>query len=100
MLELKDEIRGTCALPYSIPDKEINRIIDQAKKYFYRNYKESVESQHYVVPMEEFKKQAQSDSVDNPDNPDDTDPPVSDNDIPDTKASDITDDTLKNILDE
>ena len=58
LLELKDEIRGTCALHYSIPDKEINRIIDQAKKYFYRNYKESVESQHYVVPMEEFKKQA------------------------------------------
>jgi hypothetical protein len=56
LLEVKDEIRGTCALPYSIPDKEINRIINQAKKYFYRNYKEAVESQHYVIPKEEFKK--------------------------------------------
>jgi len=56
LLEIKDEIRGTCALPYSIPDKEINRIIDQAKKYFYRNYKEAVETQHYVVPKEEFDK--------------------------------------------
>ena len=56
LLEIKDEIRGTCALPYSIPDKEINRIIDQAKKYFYRNYREAVESQHYVVTKEEFKK--------------------------------------------
>lgn len=56
LLELKDEIRGTCALPYSIPDKEINRIIDQAKKYFYRNYREAVESQYYVVPASEFSK--------------------------------------------
>lgn len=56
LLQVKDEIRGTCALPYSIPDKEINRIIDQAKKYFYRNYKEAVESQYYVVPKEEFNK--------------------------------------------
>jgi hypothetical protein len=56
LLEIKDEIRGTCALPYSIPDKEINRIIDQAKKYFYRNYREAVESQYYVVPKDEFKK--------------------------------------------
>ena len=56
LLEIKDEIRGTCALPYSIPDKEINRIINQAKKYFYRNYKEAVESNYYVIPKEEFKK--------------------------------------------
>lgn len=56
VLQIKDEIRGTCALPYSIPDKEINRIIDQAKKWFYRNYKEAVESHYYVVPKEEFEK--------------------------------------------
>ena len=54
ILELKDEMRGTCALPYSIPDKEINRIVDQAKKYFYRNYKEAVESNHYVIPKDQF----------------------------------------------
>jgi hypothetical protein len=56
LLQLKDEIRGTCALPYSIPDKEINRIIDQARKYFYRNYREAVESQYYVIPVAEFSK--------------------------------------------
>lgn len=49
---------------------------------------------------EEFKKQTQASSVDSSDSPDGTDPPVSDDDVPDTKESDITDDTLKNILDE
>lgn len=56
LLQVKDEIRGSCALPYSVPDKEINRIIDQAKKWFYRNYGEAVESQFYVVQQQEFLK--------------------------------------------
>ena len=56
LLQVKDEIRGSCALPYSIPDKDINRIIDQSKKWFYRNYGEAVESQFYVIPKEEFRK--------------------------------------------
>jgi len=55
ILEIKDEIKGSCALPYSIPDKEINRIINQAKKWFYRNYKEAVESKYYVIPKEQFQ---------------------------------------------
>ena len=55
VLELKNEIRGSCALPYSIPDKEINRIIDQAKKWFYVNYGEAVESKYYVVTKDQFK---------------------------------------------
>jgi len=55
ILEVKDEIKGSCALPYSIPDKEINRIINQSKKWFFRNYNESVESQYYVVPRDQFK---------------------------------------------
>lgn len=55
ILQVKDEIRGTCALPYSIPDGEINRIIDQSKKWFFINYNESVEAQYYVVPRDMFK---------------------------------------------
>lgn len=55
ILQIKDEIKGSCALPYSIPDREINRIIDQSKKWFYRNYNDAVESQYYVVPRDQFK---------------------------------------------
>lgn len=55
IMQVKDELRGSCALPYSVPDNEINRIINQAKKWFYRNYKEAVESQHYVITKEQFE---------------------------------------------
>lgn len=54
ILQIKDEIKGSCALPYSIPDREINRIIDQSKKWFFINYNESVESKYYVVNKELF----------------------------------------------
>jgi hypothetical protein len=54
ILQIKDELRGSCALPYSVPDAEINRLIDQAKKWFYRNYKEAVETQYYVIEKEHF----------------------------------------------
>ena len=54
ILQIKDELRGSCALPYSVPDPEINRLIDQAKKWFYVNYKEAVETQYYVIGKEQF----------------------------------------------
>ncbi len=54
ILEIKNEIRGSCALPYSIPDKEIGRIVDQAKKWFYVNYGEAVETKYYVITRDKF----------------------------------------------
>lgn len=54
IMEIKDELRGTCALPYSVPDEEINRIVNQALKYFYRNYKEAVESKYYIITKDQF----------------------------------------------
>ena len=58
---VNDEITGSCSLPYSTPEREMNRIIDQALNWFYVNYGPAVETQYYVIPktwwgMAEFKK--------------------------------------------
>lgn len=55
--EIKDELRGSCALPYAVPDAEIERIIKQAKKWFYINYKEAVETQYFVIDKSYFQTQ-------------------------------------------
>jgi hypothetical protein len=55
------EITGSGSLPYSIPEREAERIIDQALNWFYVNYGPAVETQYYVVERKwfydsEFKK--------------------------------------------
>jgi hypothetical protein len=55
------EITGSGSLPYSIPERESERIIDQALNWFYVNYGPAVETQYYVVEKHwfyesEFKK--------------------------------------------
>ena len=55
LMELvKDELTGSCALPYSIPDREMERIINQALNWFYLNYQYAVETQYYVVNKQDF----------------------------------------------
>lgn len=54
ILNVKNELKVYGALPYSVSDDEINRIINQALNWFYVNYKESVETQYFVVPIKEF----------------------------------------------
>jgi hypothetical protein len=55
------EITGGGSLPYSIPERESNRIIDQALNWFHANYGPAVETQYYVIEKSwftgtEFKK--------------------------------------------
>jgi hypothetical protein len=55
------EITASGALPYSIPERESNRIIDQALNWFYTNYGSAVETQYYIIERKwfnepEFKK--------------------------------------------
>ena len=55
LIELvKDELTGSCALPYSIPDREMERLINQALNWFYLNYQYAVETQYYVIPKADF----------------------------------------------
>ena len=45
------------ALPYNIPDKEMERIINQALNWAWINYQYSVTIQHYVIKLSVFKSQ-------------------------------------------
>lgn len=52
--DIKDELTFAKALPYVIPDKEIERIITIAERYFYDNWKHAVEPRYLALPMELF----------------------------------------------
>ena len=50
------EITGSGSLPYSIPEREAERIIDQALNWFYVNYGPAVETQYYVIEKQWFRE--------------------------------------------
>lgn len=52
--EVKDDLSHSCALPYSLNDGEIKRIIKRAKAYFYDNYQYAVEDRIFVLGKELF----------------------------------------------
>jgi hypothetical protein len=52
---VNNEITGSCSLPYSVPEREMNRIIDQALNWFYVNYGPAVETQYYVITKDWFQ---------------------------------------------
>lgn len=47
--EIKDALSFSCALPYSLNDQEIERIIKRAKAWFYDNYQYAVEERIFVL---------------------------------------------------
>ena len=53
--QIRGEITVSGNLPYDLPPREYNRIIDQAKNWFYINYRHAVESQYYVIENRWFK---------------------------------------------
>ena len=58
---VNDEITASGALPYSVPERESERIVTQALNWFYVNYGPSVETQYYIIEKRwfsdpEFKK--------------------------------------------
>lgn len=52
--DIKDELTFAKALPYVIPDKEIERIITIAEKYFYDNWRHAVEPRYLALPVNLF----------------------------------------------
>lgn len=54
---VNDEITGSCSLPYSVPEREMERIIKQAANWFYVNYEPAVENQFFVVTKDWFKQE-------------------------------------------
>ena len=55
---IKDELTTACALPYSIPEKEFNRIIDQALRWGYINYQYAVETHYFVIKKDVWRSKA------------------------------------------
>ena len=47
--EVKGEITASCSLPFSPPDKEIERIIDLESKWLYREYRDSWYTRWYIL---------------------------------------------------
>lgn len=60
--EIKGELTASCALPYSPPTKEIERIIDKEMRWLYREYRELLFDRIYVLSSRYFKTKAFADS--------------------------------------
>lgn len=61
MRDLKDEVTFSGAMPYTVPDRELKRIIENDTRYFYDNWRHAVESRYLLLPVtlfegERFKK--------------------------------------------
>ncbi len=52
--EINDELTIACQIPFTVPKKEIVRIINRAKKYFYKIYEDSVEEMYIALPGTAF----------------------------------------------
>lgn len=54
--EINDELTVACQIPFTVPQKEIARIVKMAKKWFYKNYEDSVEPMYIAVPSIRWTK--------------------------------------------
>lgn len=52
--EVQQELTVACALPFSVPETEIMRIIKYAAKWFFKKYEYSVQERYYVIPHKNF----------------------------------------------
>ena len=48
--QINDELTIACQIPFTVPKKELNNIIQRAKKYFYKIYEDSVEQMYIALP--------------------------------------------------
>ena len=55
--EVQDELTASCALPYSPPDKEIDRIIDLEMRWLFREYRELLHDRIYILNKRYYTSQ-------------------------------------------
>jgi len=67
--EINDELTVACQIPFTVPKKELARIIERAKKYFYKIYEYSVEEMYLALPGSTFKKQSFRQGLDTEEDP-------------------------------
>ena len=53
--EVKDELTATASLPFSPPDKEIERIIDLESRWLYREYRDSWYTRWYILDKKYYQ---------------------------------------------
>jgi len=54
--EINEELTITCQIPFTVPKKEIARIVSKAKNYFYKIYEDSVEEMYIALPRSAWAK--------------------------------------------
>jgi hypothetical protein len=54
--EINDELTVGCQLPFTVPKKELARIIQRSKEYFYKIYEDSVEEMYIALPASAWNK--------------------------------------------
>lgn len=52
---VQQELSVACALPFTVPVPEIQRIIKYAADWFYKKFEDAVEERYYFVPTSLFK---------------------------------------------
>lgn len=57
-VQISRDITSSCILPATVPPKEIERITNQQKKWFYDNYDEAVEDCTFIIPKSDFQTAA------------------------------------------
>lgn len=55
--ELADDVTGSCMIPMNLPKKEVQNIVKNAKKWFYKNYEYSVKENFMVLPIALFSSE-------------------------------------------
>jgi hypothetical protein len=55
--DIRDEVTFSGMLPYTLNEREINRIITNATRYFWDNWKYAVEPAYLVIPLTIFQTQ-------------------------------------------
>lgn len=53
---VQQELSVACALPFTVPILEINRIIKYSADWFYKKYEDAVEERYYFITTELFKQ--------------------------------------------
>ena len=52
--DINDEVTFSGSLPYNVPVKDIKKIIENSKYYFYDNWKDALEPRYLIVPPQIF----------------------------------------------
>jgi len=53
---INDDLTIACQIPFTVPKKELNNIIQRAKQYFYKIYEDSVEQMYIALPAGALSK--------------------------------------------